>query len=200
MDPITKEAIDSLLEGKKKYRSFAEKVYESSKGAYTSPRPRERTYETYEEHRAKADLLNKRPTHCFDEGEKSMDLKQEIATLSIDTASASIVFKAPITDFLINRIELAVPLTQREWLADKRAWRFSSAALPIIKPILKDTYKEVQLLGVPKAIPATKFDQLMTKLTKDDKAQLYRVLASKYHPDKGGSHEVMTLINVVFRS
>lgn len=128
-----------------------------------------------------------------------MNLRNEVATLSVDTASASIVLKAPLNESIMDRIRNSVPLTQREWVPDKHVWRFSPAALPILKPILKDVYRDVQTLGVPKALPATKFDQLMSKLDSEDKAKVYKLLAMKYHPDRGGDKDTMTLINLVFK-
>lgn len=190
MDDETRAALEALTSGRKStrrtYPPFAEPVRETYKRPYAPYTPPTPTY--------------KEKKYCYNPEEvKLLSLKDQIATLSVDTASASIVFKAPINDEFIKRIENAIPMTQREWLEGVRAWRFSPAALPILKPILKDTYKDVQMLGVPKALPATKFDQLMAKLSKEDKASIYKLLASKYHPDKGGTHEVMTLINVVFR-
>jgi hypothetical protein len=189
MDDETREAIDSLMAKAPRKRPAYVTREEAFKPA---------SYESYTIKPKPAPPAD-RPTHCYNDAEVFADLKDQIATLSVDTSSASIVFKAPLTEALIKRIENAVPITQREWLKDKRAWRFSPACINILKPILKDTYKDIQMLGVPKALPSTKFDQLMSKLTKDDKALVYRLLASKYHPDKGGSHEVMTLINTVFR-
>lgn len=188
MDAETKECIDALLSGPKR------------RSAHT--RPPKATPESYYERPERTPCASPvpKPAYCFNPSERELvDLKDQIATLSVDTASASIIFKAPINDALISRIENAIPVTQREWLEDKRAWRFAPACLNILKIILKDTYKDIQTIGVPKAIPATKFDQLMSKLSKDDKASIYAMLAKKYHPDKGGSHEVMTLINTVFR-
>ena len=128
-----------------------------------------------------------------------MDISQETAVLSVDTASASIVLKAPLNDLVINKINESVPVLMREWIENTKSWRFAPGALPILKPILKHHYKDIQMLGVPKALPSTKFDQLMAKLDKDDLASIYRILAHKYHPDRGGSHEVMTLVNLVFK-
>lgn len=185
MDYETRAAIDALTSGSKKR---------------TRTKASHKEYDWRTGFPFHSTIDKPRPSYCYNPAERDLvSLKNEIATLSVDTASASIVLKAPINDDLIARIENAVPITQREWLGSERAWRFSPAALPMLKPILKDTYKDVQMLGVPKALPATKFDQLMSKLNKDDKATIYKLLAAKYHPDKGGSHEVMTLINIVFR-
>lgn len=194
MDESTRAAIDSLMDDAKVRRAPLKAP---------SPPPRSYFESGYEAIRDKAEAAigsKPKPSYSFHQAEASVNLKEQVATLSVDTASASIVLKAPLNPDTITRIERAVPFTQREWLGSERAWRFAPAALPMLKPILKDVYKDVQMLGVPKALPSTKFDQLMAKLSKDDKASMYKLLASKYHPDKGGTHELMTLINIVFRS
>jgi hypothetical protein len=71
--------------------------------------------------------------------------------------------------------------------------------MPELRSVLKSHFKDIQVLGVPKAIPSTKFDQLVAKLDKDDRQKIYKLLALKYHTDRGGSHETMVLINQVFK-
>ena len=201
MDDETRAALDALTSGGKRKSTFAR------------TKPEAAARERYKSSFTEPYIYKAPPTipvppvaplvaekYCYNPEERNLvSLKDQIATLSVDTASASIVFKGPVNTEFIQRIENSIPMTQREWLPSMKAWRFSPAALPMLKPILRDTYKDVQMLGVPKALPSTKFDQLMAKLSKDDKASIYKILASKYHPDKGGSHEVMTLINIVFR-
>jgi len=136
-----------------------------------------------------------RPNRVF----KGIDLKLEVAILSVDTSAACIVLNAPMTEAMIKTIEDTIMVTQRCWVSDKHIWRFSPMALPMLKPLLKAHYKDVQTLGVPKAIPSTKFDQLMHRIDKDDKDKIYKLLAMKHHPDRGGSKETMTLINLVFK-
>lgn len=199
MDEDTRGAIDSILTSGKSSKRSRPAYSKPDLGAFTT---REEAFRMRPPIIPPIIPAATRPTYCythFEDIQGSIDLRNEVATLSVDTASASIILKAPLTAALINRIEAAVPITQREWLVDKRAWRFSPAVLAVLKPILKDEYKDILMLGVPKALPSTKFDQLMSKLTKDDRALMYSLLAKKYHPDKGGSHEIMTLINIVFR-
>jgi hypothetical protein len=199
MDETTRKALDSLIGGKAKRRDTTTPPSPFISDIERMRRESERLARTMYTHATPPITPTVTPTFCYSNTERELDLKQATATLSVDAASASIILKAPLNDLAIQRINSAVPLTQREWLPDKRAWRFSPAALPMLKPILKDIYKDIQMLGVPKALPATKFDQLIAKLTAEDKVQVYRLLAAKYHPDKGGSHEIMTLINIVFR-
>jgi hypothetical protein len=127
------------------------------------------------------------------------DLSKETATLSIDTSEACIVLRAPMNPEIINKIYTTIPYTQRDWIAAKQIWRFSPAAVQLLKPLLKSFYKDVQTLGVPKSVPATKFDLLLAKLTQDDKNNIYKLLAMKHHPDRGGDKETMILINLVFK-
>lgn len=199
MEDSTRDAIDSILAGKKRRYTAPPRPAPGYDPISAYEKERSEAERLYGKYKPKAHLPGA-PTWCYNEEEKRLvNMKDEVATLSVDTSSASVIFKAPLNDHIIQRITDAVPLTQRQWMPDKQSWRFSPAAIPILKPILRDEYKDVQMLGVPKALPSTKFDQLINKLTKEDKAAVYRLLASKYHPDKGGSHEVMTLINMVFR-
>lgn len=203
MEDETRAAIESLISERRRARFEKTRTYAYDLGSTSSAKTfTPADYTSYEKIRAKAKSAigtKPTPTYSFHQAEAGVNLKEQVATLSVDTASASIVLKAPLNPDTITRIERAVPFTQREWLSAVRAWRFAPAALPMLKPILKDVYKDVQMLGVPKALPSTKFDQLMSKLSAEDKATIYKLLASKYHPDKGGPHEVMTLINLVFR-
>jgi len=42
-------------------------------------------------------------------------------------------------------------------------------------------------------------DQLVAKLSLEAKKQCHRTLSKIYHPDLGGSQEMMTLVNSVFK-
>ena len=75
----------------------------------------------------------------------------------------------------------------------------TSEAMKQVKPLLAKTFKDIQMIGVPKVAPVTKFDALMAKLDKEDRSKIYKLLALKYHVDKGGRHDMMVLINQVFK-
>ena len=124
------------------------------------------------------------------------DMSNDIAYVSVNTAKACVVVRAYFTGLFMEDLHKNV----------KKGFKFVEGVLevdpkcmPKIKPLLAKWYKEVQMVGVPKALPTTKFDQLMAKLDKEDKAKIYKLLALKYHVDKGGDHETMVLINQVFK-
>lgn len=126
-------------------------------------------------------------------------LKVEIAALSVNSAKACVVLRCVLCEELIQQFKTELPESKRSWNGIDQVWEFHPSVMPQVKSILKQYVKDIQVVGVPKAIPSTKFDQLLAKLNKEDKAAMYRLLAAKYHPDRGGSHEVMTLINQVFK-
>lgn len=126
-------------------------------------------------------------------------LRNEVAALSVNSAKACVVLRCIQCKELVDQLEREVPVTKRQWNGLDMVWEFHPSAMAQVRGILGLYFKDIQVVGVPKAIPATKFDQLFAKLTKDDKNKIYRLLAGTYHPDKGGSAEVMTLINLVFK-
>lgn len=127
------------------------------------------------------------------------DLRNEVAALSVNSAKACVVLRCIQCKELVDQLEREVAPTKRQWNGLDMVWEFHPSAMAQVRSILGLYFKDIQVVGVPKAIPATKFDQLLAKLTKDDKNKIYRLLAGTYHPDKGGSAEVMTLINLVFK-
>lgn len=130
-----------------------------------------------------------------------VNTRAEIATLTLNTAKACIVFRAVYSEEVHLNIKETIPKKHCLWNDRDRVFEFNPCVLKELKALLSILYKEVQVVGVPKALPSTKFDKLMAKLDKEDKSKVYRVLASKYHPDVHGtgSSEVMTLINEVFK-
>lgn len=137
--------------------------------------------------------------NAFAEDLATMNPKDEIAILSVNQAKACIVLRAPMNFAMVDAIQRAVDKKHCKYDADNKVWEFHPCVLATVKTFLKEHYKDVQVLGVQKQIPATKFDQLISKLDKEDKDRIYRILAGKYHPDKGGNHEIMSLINLVFK-
>lgn len=126
-------------------------------------------------------------------------LKREVAALSVNPAKACVVLRAMMCEALVAQIEREVPATKRVWNGLDGIWEFHPTAMAQVRGILGLYFADIQVVGVPKATPATKFDQLFAKLTKDDKNKIYRLLAGAHHPDKGGDPATMTLINLVFK-
>jgi hypothetical protein len=126
-------------------------------------------------------------------------LKQAVAALSVNSAKACVVVRCELCAELVDQITREIPAPKRSWNGIDRVFEFHPSAMAQVRGILALYFKDVQVVGVPKAIPATKFDKLLAKLSKDDKASIYKLLAMRYHPDRKGDHEVMTLINQVFK-
>ena len=134
-----------------------------------------------------------------DERKYIIDTKYEIAVLSVNPAKACIVLKAPMSELFESTLKREILEKYRTYNQREQVWEFHASVMPQLKSLLKNAYKDIQTLGVAKPIPATKFDKLINKLSPDAKAKCYKLLASLYHPDRGGDHETMTLINQVFK-
>lgn len=126
-------------------------------------------------------------------------LAGETAYLSVNPAKACITLRCPVALQLMQRLE-SLGTSKVRWNGVDQTFEVNPSALPEVKLVLKSFFKDVQVIGVQKAVPATKFDQLLAKLDREDKSKIYRLLAAKYHPDSPrGSHEVMVLINQCFK-
>ncbi len=128
-------------------------------------------------------------------------VSDQIAVLCINTAKACIVLRAPVTLPIIRQFEIWHDEGKAEWNRSDRVMEFHPSILPALKLLLKQEYQDTQLIGVQKQVAATKFDQLMARLDAQDKKSIYNILARRYHPDMStGNKEIMTLINLVFKS
>lgn len=127
------------------------------------------------------------------------DLASETAYLSVHPAKACIILRCMLAEELIRKFH-DMDRSKVRWNGIEQVFELHPSIVPTVKLVLKNFFKDVQVIGVPKAVPATKFDQLMAKLDKEDKSKIYRILASKYHPDTPtGNHDIMVLINQVFK-
>jgi len=124
--------------------------------------------------------------------------KGEMAVMSVDQQKAVLTLKVLYNPFFNERLKKAIEPKYRNWNPTNKCWEFHPSKMKDVQQICGEFYKGVQIIG-QKPVLGTKFEKLLSKLTKDDKAAIYRLMALKYHPDKGGSHEVMSLINEVFK-
>lgn len=124
--------------------------------------------------------------------------KQDMAVMSVDQAKAVITLKVLYNPFFNERLKNAVEPKYRNWNRDNKCWELHPSKMKEVQTICGEFYKGVQIIG-QKPVLGTKFEKLLTKLSKDDKVNIYRLLAMRYHPDKGGDHETMSLVNEVFK-
>jgi hypothetical protein len=139
------------------------------------------------------------PTTRASETEYNISTKEETAAVSVNLAGACLVLNAVLSREVEHALVTRIAPRYRK--QRNNVWEIHPSQVSQLKAILKEFYKDVQMVGGhTKVIPSTKFDKLMSKLAGDDKTKIYRLLALKYHPDnKGGSHEMMSLINEVFK-
>ena len=126
-------------------------------------------------------------------------VKHEVAAISVNSAKACIVINMQLSKQLYTFLLERFKVDKLRFDAKLGVWEAHPSIMPELRSVLKSHFKDIQVLGVPKAIPSTKFDQLVAKLDKDDRQKIYKLLALKYHTDRGGSHETMVLINQVFK-
>jgi hypothetical protein len=125
--------------------------------------------------------------------------KGDMAIMSVDQQKACLTLKVLYNPFFNERMKKAIESKYRNWNSANKCWEFHPSKMKDIQAICGEFYKGVQIIG-QKPVLGTKFEKLLTKLTKDDKQSIYRLMALKYHPDKGGDHETMSLLNEVFKN
>lgn len=124
--------------------------------------------------------------------------KNDMAVMSVDQAKAVLTLKVLYNPFFNQRLKERVEPKYRNWNPTNKCWELHPSKMKDVQQICQEFYKGVQIIG-QKPVLGSKFEKLLSKLTKDDKVSIYRLMALKYHPDKGGSHEVMSLLNEVFK-
>ena len=142
----------------------------------------------------KQEVLREWQSILAEEAGETHDLKLETATVSVNPAKACVTVRCPFNATFAGQMCAIKGVSFADGL-----FECTSEAMKQVKPLLAKTFKDVQMIGVPKVAPVTKFDALMAKLDKEDRSKIYKLLALKYHVDKGGKHDMMVLINQVFK-
>lgn len=142
----------------------------------------------------KQEVLREWQSILTEEAGETQDLKLETATVSVNPAKACVTVRCPFNATFAGQMCAIKGVSFADGL-----FECTSEAMKQVKPLLAKTFKDIQMIGVPKVAPVTKFDALMAKLDKEDRSKIYKLLALKYHVDKGGRHDMMVLINQVFK-
>lgn len=142
----------------------------------------------------KQEVLREWQSILAEEAGETHDLKLETATVSVNPAKACVTVRCAFNATFAGQMCAIKGVSFADGL-----FECTSEAMKQVKPLLAKTFKDVQMIGVPKVAPVTKFDALMAKLDKEDRSKIYKLLALKYHVDKGGRHDMMVLINQVFK-
>lgn len=129
-----------------------------------------------------------------------VDTHCEIACIGMNPAKACLTFRAATNTEFISVLKQAIPAHHRAFNESNKTWDIHPTELPKLKSILNVWYKEIQVVGIAKPVPATDMDKLMAKLSDDDKKAIYRILARSHHPDVGGNPDTMALINRLFKT
>lgn len=125
--------------------------------------------------------------------------KGDIAVMSANPARGCLVIKAAYNPYFSESLKRLLKPSERRWNPEERVWEIHPSRAKEAESLLRQYYGGVQIMA-QRVLPASKLEKLLGLLTEDDKKAIYRLLACKYHPDRGGSHEAMSLINEVFRT
>jgi len=188
VDAETKEALLSILAGEK-----TEHLKSRKKSA---PRTEDPSIEMWRERVEKERAAN---SLKFGAIGVVANTSNETAVLSVNASKACIVLRASFTRATLRELESLNENGKIKWNDKDEVMELNPTLLPQVKLILKNNYKDVNVLSVQKQVKATKFDLLFNKLDSDDKKKIYALLARKHHPDLGGNKDTMALVNSVFK-
>ena len=131
---------------------------------------------------------------------KSGDINLTYAKLWIDEGKGILCARLPYNQKAIDEFREKIPKGKKAWNADDKLWEFSVETIDVVVDILTRNFDEVIDLtqAVPTASVVVSGDPLLSLLDKEDLQVIYRILAKRHHPDRGGDAEKMARINQIF--
>lgn len=131
---------------------------------------------------------------------KAGNINLTYAKLWIDEGKGVLCARFPFNQGAINEFKEKIPKGKKAWNADEKLWEFSVETIDVVVDILTRHFDEVIDLRqlIPPMQISQSVDPLLSLLDKDDITAIYRMLAFKYHPDKGGDAGKMARINQIF--
>jgi succinate dehydrogenase flavin-adding protein (antitoxin of CptAB toxin-antitoxin module) len=131
---------------------------------------------------------------------RKVGVEDEVAKVWLDEGRGLICARFAFKREAVDEIRSEVPKGKKNWNPDLKIWEFSVEALETVVSILSKHFQRVVDLTreTPTVQSSNGADQLLSLVDQEDAKKIYRLLAIKYHPDRGGSSEVMAKINQVF--
>jgi hypothetical protein len=129
-----------------------------------------------------------------------LDINKQICKIWLDEGKGILCARFPYKQSVIDEFREKIPKGKKSWNADDKLWEFSVETIDVVVEILTRNFDEVIDLtqaAAPSQVVVSG-DPLLSLLDKDDIQTIYRVLAKKYHPDKGGDAGKMARINQIF--
>lgn len=133
-------------------------------------------------------------------GWSQSDIDKQTAKVWLDEGKGVLCARFPFKQKAIDEFREKIPKGKKAWNADDKLWEFSVETIDIVVDILTRNFDEVidltQVVSSPPIVVLG--DPFLSLLDKDDLKAIYRILANKYHPDKGGDAGKMAKINMIF--
>lgn len=106
----------------------------------------------------------------------------------------------PFNANFVTELKETIPPAHRKWIPEGKYWLVQEAYLRTLKSILKKYYKQVDVEEVP-IQPISTCDvasEVLRMCPEANRKNLFRALSLAFHPDVGGSNEVMKSINLTW--
>lgn len=101
------------------------------------------------------------------------------------------------TPYIEELVDDIRDLPAREWLPDDRCWKVPTNFRDIVDQLLSKYFKTVEWSKQQSAAPDW-LEELFKAIPVIHQQRVYRALAVAFHPDTGGSPEMMRRINEVY--
>ena len=103
----------------------------------------------------------------------------------------------PFVQDFVDSLKEEVPSSHRQWDPIAKHWEISETYLPELSRLLQQYFVEVttDLRNPPPIREGTDFAVIFQLCSPQNRARLYQSLAFAFHPDRGGSDEIMVRIN-----
>ena len=133
-----------------------------------------------------------------------MPLRANFGTPDTSKDTAKIIFNAsrgiyylrtPFNRGFVEDLK-TIPFYGRRWNKEERVWEIEVDYISQVVDLCRQYFKDV--VEIDNSPPSDDLQALFSQLTSQDKKDIFRLLAKRYHPDVGGKPEVMVLLNKVF--
>lgn len=133
-------------------------------------------------------------------GWKGIDPNLQVAKIWLDEGKGVLCARFPYKQSAIDEFRVKIPKGKKAWNAEDKLWEFSVETIDLVVDILTRNFDDVIDLtqAASTSTVVVSGDPLLSLLDKEDLQAIHRLLAKKYHPDRGGDAGKMARINQIF--
>ena len=133
-------------------------------------------------------------------GWSQSDINKQTAKIWLDEGKGVLCSRFPYKQSAIDEFREKIPKGKKAWNAEDKLWEFSVETIGIVVEILARNFDEVIDLtqATTPSQTVVSGDPLLSLLDKEDIQAIYRLLAKRHHPDRGGDAGKMAKINQLF--